>query len=325
MLLALCLDRLIGWPDPVYRRLSHPIVGMGYIISVLTNMLNNHNWPAAVRYITGFISLSVLLCLLAAACLSVVSVLPSGWAGIVLTSVLIWPFLAAKSLSSHVRAVETQLQAGDLSAAQQAVAMIVGRNSSQLDTAGICRAAIESLAENTSDGITAPLFWGVLFGLPGVVIYKAINTADSMIGYKNETYAAFGWATARLDDLVNLIPARLTGFIYALQAKRWRRAVHIMVTDAPRHRSPNAGWPEAAVAAALGIRLSGPRHYEGTATTDPWLNETGRDPGAADISLALRLYSRLLWVVSLLLLLGAVLVFVAGDGAGLWQQNMVGI
>lgn len=317
MLLALCLDRLIGWPDPVYRRLSHPVVGIGHIISALANRLNNPDWPAAVRYITGCISLSMLLCFVAAVCLSVVSVLPSGWAGIVLTAVLVWPFLAAKSLSSHVHAVETPLYAGDLPAARQAVAMIVGRNSARLDTAGISRAAIESLAENTSDGVTAPLFWGVLFGLPGVVVYKAINTADSMIGYSNKTYAAFGWAAARLDDLANLIPARLTGFIYALLAKHRRRAVHIMVTDAPCHRSPNAGWPEAAIAAALGIRLSGPRHYEDTATTDHWLNKTGRDPGAADISLALRLYSRLLWVVSLLLLSGAVLVFLASNGAGL--------
>ena len=317
MLLALCLDRLIGWPDLVYRRLSHPVVGMGQIISVLANRLNKPEWSASVRYITGFISLSALLFLLAVACLSVVSVLPSGWAGIVLTAVLVWPFLAAKSLSSHIRAVEMALQARDLPAARQAVAKIVGRNSSRLDTAGISRAAIESLAENTSDGVTAPLFWGVLFGLPGVVVYKAINTADSMIGYKNETYAAFGWAAARLDDLANLIPARLTGFIYALLAKHWRRATQIMLTDAPRHRSPNAGWPEAAVAAALGIRLSGPRYYDGAATKDSWLNETGRDPGPADISLALRLYSRLLWVVSLLLFLGAVLVFLLGNGAGL--------
>ena len=316
MLLALCLDRLIGWPEPVYRRFSHPVVGIGHIISALANRLNNPDWSAPVRYMTGFISVSVLLCLLAAACLSVMSFLPSGWVGIVLTAVLVWPFLAAKSLSSHVRAVETPLHAGDLHAARQAVAMIVGRNSAQLDTAGISRAAIESLAENTSDGVTAPLFWGVLFGLPGVVVYKAINTADSMIGYRNKTYVAFGWAAARLDDLVNLIPARLTGFIYALLAKQRCRAVQIMVADAPRHRSPNAGWPESALAAALDIRLSGPRHYEDTVTTDPWLNKTGRDPSAADISLALRLYSRLLWVVSLLLLSGAVLFSLAGNGAG---------
>lgn len=316
MLLALSLDRLIGWPDPIYRRLSHPVVGIGHIISALANRMNKQVWPTAVRYITGFISLFLLLCLLAATSLSVVSVLPSGWAGIVLTALLVWPFLAAKSLSSHVRAVESVLRAGRLLAARQAVARIVGRNSTQLNTAGISRAAIESLAENTSDGVIAPLFWGVLFGLPGVVIYKVINTADSMIGYRNETYAAFGWATARLDDLVNLIPARMTGLIYALLTKHRRQAVKTMMADAPRHRSPNAGWPEAAVAAALQIRLSGPRHYEGTATTDPWLNETGRDPGVNDISKALRLYSHLLWVTSLLLLSGAVLFFLASNGAG---------
>ena len=317
MLLALCLDRLIGWPDLVYRRLSHPVVGMGQIISVLANRLNKPEWSASVRYITGAISLSALLFLLAVACLSVVSVLPSGWAGIVLTAVLVWPFLAAKSLSSYTRAVEMTLQARDLPAARQAVAKIVGRNSSRLDTAGISRAAIESLAENTSDGVTAPLFWGVLFGLPGVVVYKAINTADSMIGYKNETYAAFGWAAARLDDLVNLIPARLTGLIYAMLAQAPVHALKVMLKDAPGHRSPNAGWPESAVASALGIRLSGPRLYDGVASSDPWLNEAGRDPDPQDITAALQLYSRLLWVVSLLLLSGAVCLFLAERGAGL--------
>ena len=317
MLIALCLDRLIGWPDQLYRNFSHPVVGIGALISTADQMLNRDTWPAAVRKIAGVFCLLVIITGLYLVCRLIVSGIPSSWAGIGLTAVLAWPFLAAKSLSDHVQAVAVNLQAGDLPAAREAVSMIVGRNSEQLDQNAIARAAVESLAENTSDGVTAPLFWGVLFGLPGLVVYKAINTADSMIGYRTQKYQAFGWAAARLDDLVNLIPARLTGLIYALLAQAPVHALTAMVKDAPRHRSPNAGWPESAVASALGIRLSGPRLYNCVASSDPWLNKAGRDPGPQDITAALQLYRRLLWVVSLLLLSGAVCLFLAEKGANL--------
>ena len=309
MLIALCLDRLIGWPDQLYRRLSHPVVGIGVLISTADQMLNRDSWPVAVRRAAGVFCLLVIIAGLYLVCRLIVSGLPSGWVGIGLTAIIAWPFLAAKSLSDHVQAVAVPLQAGDLPAARQAVSMIVGRNSEQLDQPAIARAAVESLAENTSDGVTAPLFWGVLFGLPGLVVYKAINTADSMIGYRTEKHKAFGWAAARLDDLVNLVPARLTGLLYALLAQAPVHALMVMMRDAPGHRSPNAGWPESAVASALDIRLSGPRLYDGLASSDLWLNEAGRDPGPQDIIEALQLYSRLLWVVSLLLLAGALGLF----------------
>ena len=315
MLIALCLDRLIGWPDQLYRRLSHPIVGIGVLINKADQMLNRDSWPATARRIAGVFCLLLLIAGLYLVCQLVVSRLPSGWEAIGITAVLAWPFLAAKSLSDHVEAVVVPLKGGDLPAARQAVSMIVGRNSEQLEQTDIARAAVESLAENTSDGVTAPLFWGVLFGLPGLVVYKAINTADSMIGYRTEKHQDFGWAAARLDDLVNLIPARLTGLMYALLAQAPVNALTAMVKDAPSHRSPNAGWPESAVASALGIRLSGPRIYGGVTSSDPWLNEAGRDPGPQDITAALRLYSRLLWMVSLLLLSGAVCFFIADSGA----------
>ena len=317
MLIALCLDRLIGWPDQLYRNLSHPVVGIGALISTADQILNRDNWPAAVRKIAGVFFLLVIMTGLYLVCRLIVSGIPSGWAGIGLTAVLAWPFLAAKSLADHVQAVAVNLQADDLPAAREAVSMIVGRNSEQLDHNAIARAAVESLAENTSDGVTAPLFWGVLFGLPGLVVYKAINTADSMIGYRTKKYQAFGWAAARLDDLVNLIPARLTGLMYVLLARAPVHALTVMVNDAPGHRSPNAGWPESAVASALGIRLSGPRLYNGVASSDPWLNKAGRDPGPQDITAALQLYRRLLWVVSLLLLSGTVCLFLAEKGANL--------
>ena len=187
--------------------------------------------------------------------------------------------------------------------------MIVGRNSNQLGSNDIARAALESLAENTSDGITAPLFWGVLLGFPGVLIYKFVNTADSMIGYKNERYRDFGWASARIDDLVNYIPARLTSFMYAVISRNTLRVLRITFRDASQHRSPNAGWPETSVAASIGVKLSGPRIYEGVKTTDPWLNKDGRDPTGSDLFSGLKLFDRFLWAITFLLLLCSIISF----------------
>jgi adenosylcobinamide-phosphate synthase len=232
--------------------------------------------------------------------------LPWGWIQIVLVGILAWPLVALRSLHDHVAAVANPLLAGDVAAAREAVSRIVGRDPAALDEAGIARAAIESLAENASDGIVAPVLWGALFGLPGILGYKAINTLDSMIGHRSERHEAFGWAAARIDDAANFIPARLTGFLFVLLAPRRSEALSCMTRDARRHRSPNAGWPEAAMAGALGVRLSGPRIYHGSATAEPWLNEGGRDPLAADIVEGLTVYRR-----SMLLLAGvlAILAF----------------
>jgi len=174
--------------------------------------------------------------------------------------------------------------------ARSAVAQIVGRDPENLDEAGIARAAIESLAENASDGIVAPVFWGTLFGLPGIAVYKAINTLDSMIGHRSPRHDAFGWAAARIDDLANFIPARLTGFLFVLLAPRLSAALACMIRDANRHRSINAGWPEAAMAGAIDVRLSGPRIYHGSVAEEPWINEGARDPQAGDIFRGLKLY-----------------------------------
>jgi len=206
-----------------------------------------------------------------------------------------------RSLHEHVRAVAVPLAAGDLPAARGAVAMIVGRDPEQLDREGVARAALESLAENTSDAIVAPVFWGVLFGLPGIAAYKAVNTLDSMIGHRTPRHQAFGWASARIDDFANLIPARLTGLLFALVSTRPRAALGAMWRDARRHRSPNAGWPEAALAGALEIRLSGPRVYHDRVADEPWLNEGAPDPQPDDIARALRLLRFAMLVLALCL------------------------
>ena len=212
---------------------------------------------------------------------------------VVLVALVASVLLAQRSLHQHVARVRDAFAAGGLEGARRAVAMIVGRDPDSLDAAGVSRAAIESCAENFADGVVAPAFWFALLGLPGLAAYKAVNTADSMIGHRTPRHEAFGWAAARLDDLVNLVPARLAGALVALAGVaaggRPARALRIMVRDAPRHRSPNAGWPESAMAAALGLALAGPRRYGPRLVDDPFLNPQGRrDAGPADIGRSLR-------------------------------------
>ena len=309
MLIALCIDRLIGWPDFLFRRFSHPVVGIGHIISLFERNLNKTTWSTSLRRTTGFLTVLFLMVGFAILGFLILLIIPEGPIGVLATSFLVWPLIAAKSLAGHVAAVAEPLKANDLPEARKAVSMIVGRNSNQLGSNDIARAALESLAENTSDGVTAPLFWGVLLGFPGVLIYKFVNTADSMIGYKNERYRDFGWASARIDDLVNYIPARLTSFMYAIISRNTLRVLRITFRDASQHRSPNAGWPETSVAASIGVKLSGPRIYENVKTTDPWLNKDGRDPTGSDLFSGLKLFDRFLWAITFLLLICSIISF----------------
>ena len=233
--------------------------------------------------------------------------MPDGLWGILLGGVLAWPLVAARSMYDHVAAVARPLADEDLDTARGAVALIVGRDPERLDAAGVSRAALESLAENTSDGIVAPVFWGLVFGLPGIAAYKAVNTLDSMIGHRTPRHEAFGWAAARIDDVANLVPARLTGMLFAVVSGRLRSSVRCMMHDASRHRSPNAGWPEAAMAGALGVRLSGPRAYAGGVSDEPWLNAQARDAAPADLHRGLRLFLRaMLFLAAILALLAAI-------------------
>jgi adenosylcobinamide-phosphate synthase len=233
--------------------------------------------------------------------------LPEGLPGVVMLAILAWPLLAARSLNDHVVDINQPLASGDIEASRRAVAKIVGRDPASLDVAAISRATIESLSENTSDGIIAPLFWGALFGLPGIAAYKAINTLDSMIGYRNEQYETFGKFAARLDDAANWLPARLTGLIIALVSTRPSKSLTVMWRVAALHRSPNAGWPEAAMAAAVGCRLSGPRVYESRLEEHPWVNKDAPDPSSATVSDSLVVFRRVLALVACLLILLALL------------------
>ncbi|MBC9979236.1 cobalamin biosynthesis protein CobD [Bradyrhizobium sp. INPA_01384B] len=301
MVMAMAVDALLGWPSPLFARIGHPVTWLGRLIAAIDTGWNRAADPPPLRRAAGAAGTLLVIALSVAIGWVIQSVLPVGWVGIVLVGVLSWPLVALRSLHDHVADVAKPLLRGDIAGAREAVSRIVGRDPTALDEAGIARAAIESLAENASDGIVAPVFWGALFGLPGIFGYKAINTLDSMIGHRSERHEAFGWAAARIDDAANFIPARLTGFLFVLLTQRRAEALSCMTRDARRHRSPNAGWPEAAMAGALGVRLSGPRIYHGAVTNEPWLNEGARNPLAADISEGLAVYRRAMLLLAGLL------------------------
>lgn len=291
---ALLLDALIGDPGWLYRRLPHPVALIGRAIGGLDRLLNRPATPKALRVLTGILTVLLVTGAVGALAWTIgfgLRKIEPAWIGAAAEALLVSVMLAGRSLHAHVAAVARGL-AQSLDEGRKAVAAIVGRNPETLDGAGVARAAIESAAENFSDGLIAPLFWYLLFGLPGIAAYKAINTLDSMIGHRTEKHHAFGWAAARLDDLANLVPARLAGGLLALGALLipWasaKRALDTMLRDAGKHRSVNAGWPEAAMAGALGLSLGGPRQYAGDHADDPWIGSGSRAAAPADIRRAL--------------------------------------
>jgi len=296
--LALLLERLLGYPQTLVRLIGHPVIWFGALISALEGRLNRPEFSPRRR--KGFGVLTVMVLLLAAVLPSILIVwLCRQWTwGWVVEAFLATPFLAQKELGRAVGAVADGLRVS-LADGRRTVSHVVGRDPEQLDEAGVARAAVETLAENASDGVIAPLFWLIVAGLPGIAAYKAVNTADSMIGHLNERYRDFGWAGARLDDLLNLVPARLTAGLFAVAALFVRRAdapgaLRAALRDAKKHNSPNAGWPEAAMAGALGFSLGGPRSYGGETVDLPTMGQGRRDLGPEDIDRALQLYRRML-------------------------------
>ena len=293
---ALAFDALIGDPDWLWRRPGHPVAWIGALIGVLDRGLNREDRSQQQRKTAGITGTAAMVVLSAAAGILVqttVQQLPMGNLAVALIASI---FIAQRSLYQHVARVRSAFAEGGLAGARKAVAMIVGRDPEQLDEAGICRAAIESCAENFSDGVVAPVFWLALLGLPGLIAYKTINTADSMIGHRSERYESFGWAAARLDDLVNLVPARLSAVLLASAAPIAGGAIstslRVVRRDASKHRSPNAGWPESAMAGALGVALAGPRRYATHMVDDPFLNDEATSQVVPDdIGRALDLYA----------------------------------
>lgn len=277
---ALAIDAAVGWPAALYARIGHPVGAFARALSGCERRWNRATGSDAWRRAMGIVTLLLVgggAALIGWAVQAVILALGGPWAsaGIALAA---WPALAQRSLIGHYRAVRAPLNAGDMDAARRAVGMIVGRDTAPLDEAGIASAAIESLAESFCDGIVAPVFWFVLLGLPGLWAFKAVSTADSLIGHPEPPLRAFGWAAARIDDVMNLAPARLSGALICLAGGGgWR----ILWRDHGRHASPNAGWPEAAMAGAVGIRLAGPIRYDGAWVDKPWIGDGSRADIAA--------------------------------------------
>ncbi|MGJ4912339.1 adenosylcobinamide-phosphate synthase CbiB [Bradyrhizobium sp. HKCCYLS2033] len=314
-LTALLVEAAVGYPQVLVQRIGHPVMWVGALIAWGDRRWNRAADGFAARRARGI----GLVCLLVVGLMAtglvatwIVQALVGEPVATIILGVVASSLLAQRSLDTHVAAVAEGLEQQGLDGGRGAVAMIVGRDPERLDEAGVARAAVESLAENFSDGVVAPLFWLVIGGLPGILIYKALNTADSMIGHLSDRHRAFGWAAARLDDLVNLPASRLSALWIAAAAvcipnASASAALRDVARDASKHRSPNAGWPEAAMAGALGLRLAGPRVYHGHLVTDAWMGDGRADLDASDIRRALRLY-RLACLVQAAVVAGLVLV-----------------
>lgn len=286
VILAMVLDAIFGEPKWLWDRAPHPAVLMGRAVGYLDKRLNDRTRGRGV--------IAVLVLLIGAICVGIIlAALPWIWAEILVGAML----LAQKSLVQHVQRVGDGLRLS-LGDGRRAVAMIVGRDVRDMDGPAVARGAIESGAENLSDGVIAPVFWFVLGGLPALLAYKVVNTADSMIGYRTDKYENFGWAAARLDDVLNFVPARLTALLIWAVAKV-RAPWPAIRRDAALHRSPNAGWPEAAMAPALDVSLSGPRSYDGVREDFPWVHAAGRkDAGPDDVDASVAILWRS-WALAL--------------------------
>ncbi|MDI2090917.1 adenosylcobinamide-phosphate synthase CbiB [Commensalibacter oyaizuii] len=294
IIVAIIIDSLWGDPKTIYKKIPHPIIWIGTLIHKLDHHLNHHNDPSFIQKRNGFFALAIatFIPMIIGTILQKIlfKILPKSIA-ILICAFITSIFIAKRSLYEHVKAVETPLHTQNIPAARIAVSQIVGRKTDHLDQSGICRAAIESLAENFSDGVIAPIFWGCVGGLPGIIAYKAINTADSMIGHKTAKYLYFGYAAAKTDDYINYPASRLSALWITLAVKRnLIKTIKKIKKEAKKHNSPNAGWPEAAMALGLSIQLGGPRQYkEGTVDTD-WIGNGRKILSYQDIKNALRVF-----------------------------------
>ena len=288
LITAVTLDLLFG--DP--RRLPHPVVGIGRVITALEKdlrqMVRNERLGGALLLLIVVVVTYVFVFILLKGAYSL-----SPYAGFAVAAILSWTCLAAHSLHQESKLVADRLLAGDLNGARRFLSRIVGRDTEQLDEPEIWRALVETVAENTSDGVIAPLFYLMLGGPALGLAYKAVNTLDSMVGYKNAAYIRFGWASARFDDIVNYLPARLTGVLMTAAAplvglSGWA-ALRILRRDGRNHSSPNSGIPEAAAAGALGVQLGGANRYFGAVVEKPTIGDPARELSAASYKGVVRL------------------------------------
>jgi adenosylcobinamide-phosphate synthase len=300
---ALAMEACFGYPQALYARIAHPVVWIGKLIEALERRWNDPARSDVVRRMLGIVATTIVAGSAGAAGYAIQAGAGELSFGAVAVVLIATAGLAQRSLYVHVRNVLQPLAHGDLPAAREAVSKIVGRDTAQLTSSAVAAAAIESLAESFNDGVVAPAFWLAVGGLPGLFAYKALNTADSLIGHREPRWRMFGWAAARADDVVNLVPARLAGLLIVVAGGGGLR---VMWRDAARHASPNAGWPEAAMAGALRAQLGGAATYDGVLHERPIFG-AGRHPEPGDLQRSLRIYVRscaLLWALALAFAVG---------------------
>lgn len=290
LLAALLVEAALGYPAWLLQRVGHPVTWAGRLIAAM-----DRHWNRAGARLAGGVAAMLVLLALGGGTGWAIERLAAGWAGTLGVIMLATTGLAQRSLWQHVSAVAVPLGQGDPGSARKALSLIVGRDTAALDEAGISAAAIETLAESFCDGIVAPAFWFAALGLPGLFAFKCISTADSMIGHRDARHELFGKASARMDDALNWIPARLSGVLLCLAGGAgWR----VMWRDARRHLSPNAGWPESAMAGVLGVQLGGGASYDAEWIARQTLGQ-GPRPGPGDLRRALRVFGvagLLLWL-----------------------------
>ena len=290
LLIALTLDIVIGWPERIYANIGHPVSWIGKVISYCERSLNKRKYSGKLLKLFGVLTFFLTVIPITVAAFLMDQMLINFPYGFFMQAILIWPFLATKSLYTHVKDVADTLYKKDLNASREALSKIVGRDLKNSDENTICGGAIESLSENTCDGIIAPLFWAFFFGLPGIVFYKTINTLDSMIGYKNEKLLHFGWFSAKVDDFVNWVPARLSSILFCLLTLNPIKTFLFSFKNAKASMSPNAGWPQATFAYILGVSLLGPKRSKGVLIEQPTINIGRPLPNKETLSTALKYY-----------------------------------
>ncbi len=301
IILALFIDLLIGWPNKLFITIGHPVTWIGKAINFLEKALNKQQFSMIQKRALGILMICLLNFPILIGATFLMSFLKELPFNIIVQALLIWPLLGVRSLYSHVHAILLELEKDDLGSARITLSKIVGRDVKNLNEEKICKASIESLSESTSDGVIAPIFWALAFGFPGILFYKIVNTLDSMVGYKNERFQDFGWASARLDDFINLIPARITAIVIAILTSNPLRAFLFASENSVASSSPNAGWPQSAMAYALKISLMGQKSFDGLIINQPSINEYAPAPKRQKLREALNFYKKIVILVILIL------------------------
>jgi len=290
LLVGIFLEICLGWPNILLKNIGHPVIWIGSLINLFDIKLNKKAYTYQTRKIFGFVTLIFTTLATVFFFKIIANILQNLFFVEFIYIILIWSLMCSRSLYNHIIQIANDLEKNDVIKAKKSLSKVVGRDTTNLRKKGIIRASLESLSESTSDGIVAPIFWYFLFGIYGLIIFKTINTLDSMIGYKSKKYLAYGYASAKIDDILNIIPSRLTGLIFVILSSKPKNTFKIMTKNASKSNSPNAGWPESAFAGALSIRLGGPKTYSGISNKNKWLNGECNNPTINDFHEGIKLY-----------------------------------